>query len=150
MKAIFGKPLKRGELAKQLGCHLETVRYYENIGIMPEPERTSGGHRLYGSKQQERLRFILRCRDFGFSIEDLRKLLSMIDSERYTCGEVYDLTKEYLIRISQKITDLKKLEHSLKQISRNCAETGALSCPIVEALYNEHPGSSVESLSGRN
>jgi len=134
---VSGGVLKRGALAKQLGCNLETIRYYENIGIMPEPMRTGSGHRLYGQKEQERLRFILRCRELGFSIEELRRLLSMVDSDGYTCGEVYALTKEYLQSVSDKISDLRKLERTLKSISKECAGGDAPNCPIIEALYGE-------------
>lgn len=135
--AISEKPLKRGALARQLGCNLETIRYYENIGIMPEPMRTQSGHRIYGQKEQERLRFILRCRELGFSTEELRRLLSMVDSEHYTCGEVHELTREYLQSVSDKIADLKKLQCTLKTISQECAGGDAPDCPIIEALYNQ-------------
>ncbi|PHS28465.1 MAG: transcriptional regulator [Robiginitomaculum sp.] len=127
--------LKRGALAKQSGCNLETIRYYENIGIMPEPMRTQSGHRIYDQKQQERLRFILRCRELGFSIGELRRLLSMVDSDGYTCGEVHELTQEYLRSVSEKIADLRKLERTLKTISKECAGGDAPDCPIIEALY---------------
>ncbi len=127
--------IKRGALAKQLGCSLETIRYYEGIGIMPEPMRTQSGHRLYGREEQERLRFILRCRELGFSIQELRRLLSMVDSDHFTCGEVHELTQEYLQSVSEKIADLRKLEHTLKAISMECAGGDAPDCPIIEALY---------------
>ncbi len=127
--------IKRGALARLMGCNLETIRYYENIAIMPEPMRTQGGHRIYGQKEQERLRFILRCRELGFSIEELRQLLSMVDSDNYTCGEVHELTQEYLQSVSAKITDLRKLERTLQTISKECAGGDAPECPIIEALY---------------
>jgi MerR family mercuric resistance operon transcriptional regulator len=135
MNAISKKPLKRGALARQSGCNLETIRYYENIGIMPEPMRTQSGHRLYDQQAQERLRFILRCRELGFSIEELRKLLSMVDSNHFTCGEVHELTQEYLRSVSNKIADLRKLERTLKTISKECIGGDAPDCPIIEALY---------------
>ncbi len=134
-KTHSGEPLKRGTLAKKLKCNLETIRYYENIGIMPQPMRTPSGHRLYSQSDQERLRFILRCRELGFSIEELRKLLSMVDSDGYTCGEVYALTQKYLHSVTNKIADLKKLERTLKAISKECAGGDTPDCPIIEALY---------------
>jgi len=136
MNAVSKKTLKRGALARQSGCNLETIRYYENIGIMPEPMRTQSDHRLYDQQAQERLRFILRCRELGFSIEELRKLLLMVDSDHFTCGEVYDLTQEYLRSVSNKIADLRKLESTLKTISKECAGGDAPDCPIIEALYS--------------
>ncbi|VAV93756.1 Heavy metal resistance transcriptional regulator HmrR, partial [hydrothermal vent metagenome] len=109
-----GISLKRGALAKQTGCNLETIRYYENIGLMPEPARDANDHRLYETSDQQRLQFILRCRELGFSIEELRRLLSLVDSQHYTCGEVFALTKQYTASVSAKIADLKKLERTLK------------------------------------
>ena len=102
-------PITRGKLAKRFGCHLETVRYYEKIGLLPPPTRTAGGHRLYQIDDQRRLRFILRGRQLGFSIGELRGLLSLVDSNVYTCGEILDLTIDHLGSIRRKISDLKRL-----------------------------------------
>ncbi len=129
------KTLKRGALARALGCNLETIRFYETIGIMPDPARSASGHRLYEKDAQDRLRFILRCRRLGFSIEDIRGLLSMVDSENYTCKDVYVLTKEYLDSVAQKIADLKKLQRTLKGILTTCGQGDDMDCPIIEALY---------------
>ena len=126
--------IKRGELARLSGCNVETIRYYENIGLMPEPPRSEGGHRLYPEDHQTRLRFILRSRELGFSIEELRSLLSLVDSGEYTCGEIHQLTVEHLASISKKIADLKKLERTLKEISNQCDDDNAPDCPIIEAL----------------
>ena len=79
--------LKRAELAGRLGCNLETIRYYEKIGLLPDPARTASGHRLYSNGDQVRLRFILRARSLGFSVEDVRSLLGINDG-RPSCAEV--------------------------------------------------------------
>ncbi|SNT72466.1 MerR family transcriptional regulator [Amphiplicatus metriothermophilus] len=126
--------IKRGELARRSGCNLETIRYYEDVGLMPPPARTQAGHRLYREDDQRRLRFILRARELGFSIAEIRSLLSIIDSAEYTCGEVYALTQAHLRSVSAKIADLKKLEQTLKTISKGCAAGSAPECPIVDAL----------------
>lgn len=126
--------IKRGELARRSGCNLETIRYYESIGLMPPPARTQAGHRLYDEGDQRRLRFILRARELGFSIEEIRSLLSMALSAGYTCGEIHALTMEHLRSVAQKIGDLKKLERTLKAISKDCAAGDAPECPIVDAL----------------
>ena len=109
-------PITRGELAKRSGCHLETVRYYEKIDLLPPPERSAGGHRLYRREDQKRLRFILRGRELGFSIDELRSLLSLVDSKAYTCGEIHDLTIDHLGSARQKIADLKRVERTLSRI----------------------------------
>ena len=126
--------VKRGELARRSGCNLETIRYYEDIKLMPEPERTEAGHRLYSIGDQRRLRFILRSRELGFSIDEIRSLLSMVDSGAYTCGEIHALTQEHLKSVSKKIADLKKLQRTLKTISNDCAAGDEPDCPIVETL----------------
>lgn len=126
--------VKRGELARRAGCNLETIRYYEDIKLMPEPARTESGHRLYSIDDQRRLRFILRSRELGFSIDEIRSLLSMVDSGAYTCGEIHALTQEHLKSVTKKISDLKKLQRTLKTISNDCAAGDEPDCPIVETL----------------
>ncbi len=128
-------PITRGELANRSGCHLETVRYYEKIGLLPPPARSEGGYRLYKIDDQRRLRFILRGRELGFSIEELRSLLSLVDSKAYTCGEIQDLTVDHLGSIRQKITDLKRLERTLTQISSECGGGAVPECPVIDALW---------------
>lgn len=127
--------ITRGELAKRSGCHLETIRYYEKIGLLAPPARSKGGHRLYGLGDRRRLRFILRSRELGFSIEELRSLLSLVDSKTYTCGEIYDLTVDHLGDVRQKITDLERLERTLIQISNECSGGAVPDCPVIDALW---------------
>ncbi len=128
-------PITRGTLAKRFGCHLETLRYYEKIGLIPPPTRTAGGHRLYKIDDQRRLRFILRGRELGFSIDELRGLLSLVDSNDYTCGEIFDLTIDHLGSIRRKISDLKRLERTLARISNECSGGAVPECPVIEALW---------------
>ena len=127
--------IKRGELAIRSGCNLETIRYYENIGLLRPPERTDSGHRLYSKDDQARLGFILRGRELGFSIEELKSLLSLVDSHGYSCGEVFDLTRDHLTSIRQKVIDLKKLERTLADVSAQCEGGDVPECPIIDALY---------------
>lgn len=128
-------PITRGKLAKRAGCHLETVRYYEKIGLLLPPERSQGGHRLYRIDDQRRLRFIMRGRELGFSIEELRSLLSLVDSKAYTCGEVHDLSINHLESVRQKIADLKRLERTLSRISDECSGGAVPECPVIDALW---------------
>jgi MerR family mercuric resistance operon transcriptional regulator len=129
--------LKRGALAKAAGCNLETIRYYEKISLLPPPSRTSSGHRLYSPDDQSRLRFILRCRELGFSIEEIRSLLGLVDTGDYSCAEINKLTLMHLASITQKIIDLKKLEKTLKTISDECSKGDTPDCPIIDALSQE-------------
>lgn len=127
--------LSRGELAKRLGCHLETLRYYEKIGLLRPPVRSEGGYRQYSLEDQRRLRFILRGRELGFSIKELRSLLSLVDSKTYTCGEIFELTVNHLGSVRQKIADLKRLERTLSQISNQCSGDAIPECPVIDALW---------------
>ncbi len=129
--------IKRGELAQRSGCNLETIRYYESIALMPEPMRSESGHRLYSEVDQSRLRFILRTRELGFSIAELRSLLSLVDSGDYSCGEIHALTGEHLVSVANKIADLKRLQRTLKTISAECSKGDTPDCPIIDALVNE-------------
>ncbi len=127
--------IKRGELANRSGCNLETIRYYEKIGLLKPPERTASGHRLYSRDDQARLGFILRGRDLGFSIGELKSLLTLVDSHDYSCGEVLELTDGHLASVRQKIIDLKKLERTLADVSAQCDGGDVPGCPIIDALY---------------
>ena len=129
--------IKRGILAKITGCNIETIRYYEDIDLLGAIDRTSSGHRLYSPDDQARLRFILRARELGFSIAELRDLLGLVDSHNYSCGEVLQLTSNHLVSVRQKIADLKKLERTLANISAQCEGGDVPDCPIVDTLFGE-------------
>ncbi len=128
-------PITRGALARRSGCHIETVRYYEKIGLLPAPMRSDGGHRLYRAIDQRRLRFILRGRELGFSIAELRSLMSMADSDNYTCGEIHGITTDHLRGIRAKINDLKRLERTLSGIAEDCKGGDVPDCPVIDALW---------------
>ena len=81
-----------GEMSKRTGVNIETVRYYEKISLMPKPDRSEGGNRLYNDVQLQRLFFIKRCREIGFSQSEIRVLLSMVDREDVTCAEAHVIT----------------------------------------------------------
>jgi MerR family mercuric resistance operon transcriptional regulator len=128
--------LKRGKLAQVTGCNLETIRYYEKIGLLHEPDRTESGHRVYSGDDQRRLKFILRSRELGFSIEGLRGLLKLVDADDYTCGEILDVTTQHIADIKSKISDLKKLEQTLSDMSSKCVGGEVPECPVINALFD--------------
>lgn len=132
--AAATNPLKRGALAKRFGCNIETIRYYENVALLDAPDRTSGGHRIYSPTDQARLGFILRGRELGFSVEELRSLLSLSDSRVYTCGEVLAVTERHLDDIGKRISDLRRLQRTLGDMSARCAGGDVPKCPIMDAL----------------
>ena len=124
-----------GSLSKQTGCNIETIRYYEREGLLPNPPRTDGGHRMYDDEHLKRLTFIRRSRELGFTLEEVRGLLRMVDGEHYTCAEVKTLTLDHLKDVRGKLADLKKLEKVLKQLADQCTGDEKPDCPIVEALF---------------
>ncbi|MCW0198597.1 MAG: helix-turn-helix domain-containing protein [Sphingopyxis sp.] len=125
--------LRRGELATSVGCNLETVRYYEGIGLLPHPPRSQGRHRLYDADLVKRLRFILRGRELGFSIEEIRALLAIADGAG-GCADVYALTTQHLDVVKRKIADLRKLQRILSETAAHCARDASPDCPIIEAM----------------
>ncbi len=129
--------MRIGELAQICNCPVETIRYYEKIGIFPMPPRTEGGHRIYSENLLKRLVFIRRCRDLGFSLEEIRALLRLVDDGDNTCGQVQEITIHHLDNIRSKIVDLKKLEKILANISSQCEGGVVPECPILEALFEK-------------
>ena len=100
--------LLRAQLAKLTGCNLETIRYYEKVGLLPPPPRSANGYRVYSPDLTQRLRFILRARDIGFSMEETRSLLALTDTGTQTCAEVKHKTEVQLEDVRAKIADLSQ------------------------------------------
>lgn len=131
-----GLLLTRGALAARTGCNIETIRYYEQIGILPPPARSGGGHRLYGEDFIKRLTFILRSRDLGFTLEEIRELLRMVDSRNYTCAQVDAVAQKHLLDIRRKIAALKRLKSTLETMAAQCSRGQIPECPIIDALFD--------------
>jgi MerR family mercuric resistance operon transcriptional regulator len=128
----------RKGLAEATGTNIETIRYYENIELMPDPRRGENGYRLYGEIARQRLKFILRGRELGFRIEELKSLLSLVDEGTYSCGQIHALTVRHLESIRTKIRDLSRLEKTLSEVSTRCEGGEVPECPIIETLFSEN------------
>ena len=124
-----------GTLSKRTGCNIETIRYYEKIGLLPAPPRSSGRRRLYTDTHRKRLTFIRRCRQLGFSLDEIRELLDLVDGGSYTCNEVRELTLNHADEMKRKITDLRRMEKVLRDITSKCSGGKVPDCPIIEALF---------------
>ncbi|MCI0468376.1 MAG: helix-turn-helix domain-containing protein [Beijerinckiaceae bacterium] len=124
-------------LAKASRVPLETVRYYERIGLMPEPERAANGYRSYGPPHIQRLTFIRRAREIGFSIREIRELLALAEPGRAPCAEVQTLTSAHLTSVRAKIADLRKLECMLAGTLEECQRVQAPACPVLEMLGSQ-------------
>lgn len=126
----------RGTLARHSGVNSETIRYYEKKGLMPNPPRSAGGHRIYDQSHLKRLSFIRRTRELGFTIREVRDLLDLVDSEQYTCAEVRDRTVVHLNDVEQKLRDLQKMKHTLNSMVSKCDGGLVPECPIIDALFD--------------
>ncbi len=126
-----------GKLAIATDCNKETIRYYEKIGLMRPPARSEGGHRLYEDSAKKRLVFIRRSRELGFTLEQIRELLVLVDGHNYTCAQVNNITLEQAQTIRAKINDLKKMEESLVDMAKNCSGKKVPECAIISALYSD-------------
>lgn len=130
------RTMKVGELAKKAGINLETMRYYERIGLMPKPNRKESGYRYYDETDLARVRFIVRSKELGFTLKETKELLSMrIDSDT-KCEDVKDLAQRKITDIQMRIKDLESIASNLQSLVNQCTD-GQMSleeCPIVNAL----------------
>lgn len=127
--------MTRGQLADRTGCNAETIRYYEKIGLMPEPPRSAGGHRQYDDVHERRLGFVLRGRELGFAIDDIKSLLDLVDRRAVSCAEVETMAKDHLEAVREKISDLKRMERVLNTTVRACSGRDVPECPLIDTLF---------------
>ena len=123
-----------GALSRLTGVHIETIRYYERIKMLPKPPRTVGGRRTYGPTHLRTLAFIKRSRELGFSQADVRALLRLGGPGRAPCRQVRAIALDHLNDIRAKITDLRKLERLLAKTVAQCTGTTAPECPVLDIL----------------
>jgi MerR family transcriptional regulator, copper efflux regulator len=137
-------PLTIGVLAGQTGCAVPTIRYYEEIGLLPQAHRRPSGHRLYSDADLRRLTFIRRCRDFGFSIERVRVLVALMESRDGDCLAARDLAQEHLVEVRAKLKELRALERSLNQFVENC-DSQCVGGPAKDCVILDELGSPASS-----
>ena len=126
-----------GALAARTGCKAETIRYYERIGILPQPSRTAGGQRRYRRDHLMRLNFVRRARALGFPLDEIRALLRLVDEDDHSCAEAEVLARGHLDSVRVRIADLKAMEAVLDDMVERCAGGTVPDCPIIEALFRE-------------
>ncbi|MCL7942284.1 helix-turn-helix domain-containing protein [Halomonas sp. ATCH28] len=124
-----------GDLARAAGTKVVTIRYYEKIGLLREPERSAGNYRSYSPDALDRLRFIRRCRELGFSLDQIRDLLALSSDTEQSCAEVDEIVAVHLAEVEKKIVDLQALAEQLRSISASCTGGGTISnCRIIDAI----------------
>jgi DNA-binding transcriptional MerR regulator len=128
------KALTIGVLAKATGTNIETIRYYERVGLLPAPGRTAGNYRVYDGDHLARLSFVRRSRDLGFPVEAVRELLRLNDQRRRDCGSVGKVARAHLSEIERKIRDLNALRRELKSLMAQCDKGQVGGCRVIAAL----------------
>ena len=126
---------RTSELAERCGVNKETIRYYERLGLLLEPSRTNAGYRMYSEEFVNRLQFIKRMQDLGFSLAEINKLLGIVDKDNERCKDMYDFVVQKTDEVQKKIRDLKRIEHMLINLKDCCPDEKSLhECPIIETL----------------
>ncbi|MDE8653809.1 MerR family transcriptional regulator [Novosphingobium album (ex Liu et al. 2023)] len=123
-----------GDLGKATGTKVETIRYYERIGLLPQPSRTAGNYRAYGEAELGRLSFVRRARDLGFSLDQVRALLKLSDDRSQDCARVDRIASEHLREVDRKLADLSALRRELKAVIDSCNGGTVADCRVIEAL----------------
>ena len=123
-----------GSMGKKTGTKVQTIRYYEQIGLMPEPGRTAGGQRRYGDAELDRLSFIRHSRQLGFSLDAIRELLDLSDQPDRSCDEADIIARRQLKQVEQKMERLTALQTELKRMVEECSGGKIANCRVLEVL----------------
>lgn len=130
--------LRIGKLAEKCNVNKETIRYYERIGLIPKPYRTDSGYRMYSKQVVDRLNFIKRMQELGFTLNEIDKLLGVVDRDEAKCRDTYNFTIDKIEDIQQKIRDLKRIEQMLITLKESCPDNKDIyNCPIIETLMEK-------------
>ncbi len=134
MRAMTPVRYSIGALAEAAETKVETVRYYERIGLLPEPGRTRGNYRAYSDDHRTRLTFIRRARELGFALDQVKALLDLADQKENDCRAVDAIAGEHLAAIDRKIADLQALRRELRDLVGQCQQGTIADCRIIAAL----------------
>ncbi|MBW0002984.1 MAG: helix-turn-helix domain-containing protein [Hyphomicrobiales bacterium] len=133
-----------GELSRRTGCNIETIRYYERIGVLPAARRL-GRYRSYGTEDVSRLGFVRRARELGFTLDGVRALLALASDGDSSCVEARDLAASHLKGVRARIADLKRMERALTDIVGACDIRNDAVCPLIDALVQGKGGAKIRS-----
>lgn len=130
-----------GKLSAATGVKVPTIRYYEQIGLLPEPGRSEGNQRLYDRAARDRLAFIRHARELGFGLDSIRELLSLADRPDLDCAAADRIAQEHLDAVRERIARLRGLETELERMVEQCAHGKVAHCRVIESLAEHgHPG----------
>ena len=123
-----------GALSRRSGVKIETIRYYERIALIVSPSRTEGGHRVYNSGHLQRLNFVRRARNLGFTLDEIRALLKLAESQDEPCEDVHKVAAHHLADVRVKLAALEGMERVLAEMVDQCGQGASPDCPLLEAL----------------
>ena len=125
-----------GDMAKTGNCKVQTVRYYEDIGLLPAPARSAGNQRIYTREHRDRLRFIRHAREMGFPLERIREILALGDEPSHSCAEIDQIAREHLRDVESRIERLQSLRQELQRMISECTANRVAECRVIEVLSN--------------
>lgn len=126
------------ELAEKCGINKETIRYYERVGLLKNPPRTNAGYRMYTEESVNRIKFIKRIQELGFTLVEISKLLGVVDKDDERCSDMYNFVVDKIVEVQTRIMDLKRIEQMLLNLKECCPDNKALyECPIIETQMIE-------------
>ena len=128
--------MRIGELAASCNCPVETIRYYEKVGLLPAPARHSNGYRSYDEPHQKWLQFILRSRELGFSQDEVRRLTDLAHQQRPACAEVHELLEQHIGDVRKRVRELQRLERALDRLKAQCHDGTLHECPVIDELMS--------------
>jgi DNA-binding transcriptional MerR regulator len=132
--------LSIGDLAARAGTKVETIRYYEKVGILPAPARTAGNHRTYTQAHADRLAFIRHSRELGFPVDNIRTLLTIADDPARSCTAVDAIARDHLLEVQSRIARLQALEAELMRMVQECGQGRVANCRVIEVLADHSHG----------
>ena len=125
-----------GHLSRETGVKVPTIRFYEEIGLLPPPPRTASDRRMYDDDAERRLSFIRHARQLGFDLDSIRSLLDLSDHPDRPCAEASTLAERHLAEVKQKIAQLRALQGELSRMTAECAGGRVSACKVIEALHD--------------
>ncbi len=134
MAAANAKRITRGELARRTGVNIETIRYFETIGVLATPERTEGGHRSYNEGHVRTLGFVRRARNLGFTPKEVRAILALGGPGKASCDEVRNIAEHHLEQVRAKLADLAELERLLTATVEDCSGEADPKCAVIDLI----------------
>lgn len=126
--------MRIGELGQACDCAVETIRYYEKIGLLPLATRTANGYRSYDDIHRKWLQFILRSRELGFSQEEVRRLTDLAHKKRSACADVHKLLEEHVSDVRKRVLELQRMESALVRLKEQCQDGTLHDCPVIDEL----------------